>query len=598
MAGFVSPPETMDRASGAICSARWKRGGGASRWNGHGTIPLLLGFFLLSHVSPLWGGEGGDDLVVEEEPEPPAEGTTTILPVFYLPPGLSSLLLPIPPQPFPLGRKCPTIPFCIIRQKVDLPPGKGGVVIEAMTQPENEPFWIVLDRERATVARRPTGTPAILSPGKYTILAGSGFRSQMFEIPVTIEAGVFQKIQPYWGALVIHTLDETETPFRGVYEIFAFPERESYGLGRGAEEELGESVNTWLLKPNLYKIIGPTEGFRSIRNFATVEVQPGKVTHFVIVMDRKSGQFLGSGTVPVGDFTTKGAITGEIPERDPNRLKFKWLVGGNFNQSATGQDTVALGRSQIGVGLFSALGLNYLRGKNFWSFVLNIEAGIRKNSAESFFRKATDLFDIESIYIYRWRPFLGPYARVGASSHFAKSFRYFDEPTEVVILDGVSEPESVRELELERGIFDPTFLEEGTGVNVNVLKNVYLDLDMRLGLGLRHTVTRGFLVEDDDPDTEDRVEFRPIEGVSDMGGELIVIANSQLSRRFSYSGEVNLFQGGSNTFRFRMDNTFVLRISRSISVVFLVGLDMDQRVLGHFEISQASFIKFDRLFFR
>jgi len=479
-----------------------------------------------------------------------------------------------------------------------LPEGKGAVLVPELTGGINEPVWILRDQAGKKMGEYLTGKKVPLDPGSYLIVVGSGAGSQLTRIPIDIHLGRTLTITPRWGALVVHIVDENETPYRGAYELFEFSRRESLGIGRGAEEEQGEKVKTWLLKPSIYKLVGPTETFRSIQNFTTVRIRINEVNHLVIVVDRSKGRFLGAGVVPAENFSVKGAISGEVARSILDRLKIKFVVGGNIDQNATNNNVTA-GSNSIGVGLFSSLGLNYLKNQHFWNFLVDVEGGIRKSDEDSFVRKVKDEFSLNTIYILRITPFWGPYVRFSGTTQFTTTYRYFDAPRTVGFSDSARKPEEVEnKFALPEGAFDPIFLEEGLGFNLKLLKRRLLDMDARIGVGLRHTLTSdGFYIEKDKSNTEDIFEFKKIANDTDVGVELILIPTARLTRFVSYSGEYNAFYGGKGTGRYKMDNIFVIHLTRSFSFGVLVGINYDQTLSDEPEFSQALLGKFTQSFF-
>ena len=62
-----------------------------------------------------------------------------------------------------------------------------------------------------------------------------------------IEAEETRIIEPDWSGLTVRIIDESREWLKEPYEIFRLPERESYGIGYGADEQLGENLQTWIL---------------------------------------------------------------------------------------------------------------------------------------------------------------------------------------------------------------------------------------------------------------------------------------------------------------------------------------------------------------
>ena len=74
-------------------------------------------------------------------------------------------------------------------------------------------------------------------------------------------------------------VNETFLPFRGTYELIRMSTREDFGIGFGADEQLGEATRVWVLPPGLYKLIRAGGTYRDRTNFATVRLEAGRLTH-------------------------------------------------------------------------------------------------------------------------------------------------------------------------------------------------------------------------------------------------------------------------------------------------------------------------------
>ncbi len=469
-------------------------------------------------------------------------------------------------------------------RKIDA--GAGGVLIPALTKGRAEPQWALYDNEGKRIGAAVTGRILPVSPGIYTAKVGSGSRSQQLAVKIEVRQGFISRVQPNWGALVVHLVNEEETPFRGFYQLFEFISRDAYGFGRGAEEELGETVDTWLLPPGIYKLVGPLETYEAIRNFVTIEVLPNRVIHYAIVADSKSGDFLGSGVVPTGDFTVRGSITGRRPRVQVGGFKIKARIGGDFSQSAS-DNVLGLGGNSLGFGLFTDFSANYLWKKHIFNLFIDLEGGVRKNSDENFVRKVRDEISISSIYIHQTWPLVGRYVRFQATTQFAKSFARYDDPTEIVV-DGVSQGEQTS-LQLS-GSFDPLFLQEGMGLNFRLFKNVFADLDARVGGSLRHTISSGFLVRRDDSQGDVEL-FDRVRGSTEIGAELVLLGAARFGQIASYRNYTNAFVSTENKLRFRSDHIVSVRLVKSLSVGLLLGLRKDDTTADRIGFTQALFIR-------
>jgi hypothetical protein len=473
-------------------------------------------------------------------------------------------------------------------ERVD--PGEGAVLVPALTSGKSEPPWRLLDERGDKAGSALTGHAVAAAPGCYTAEIGSGAGGQLVGVEVEVRPGELARVRPSWGALVVHTLDEEETPFRGLYLLFEFLTRDSYGFGRGAEEESGEQVEAWLLRPSIYKIVGALEGFDARTNFTTLSIAAGQVVHYVIVMDRDSGDFRGSGIVPSGDFTVRGSITGRVPRVQAGGFKVKALVGGDFSQNAS-ENVLGLQGSSIGIGLFTDFSANYLWKKHFLNLFLNVAGGIRKNSDESFVRKVRDELGLSGIYIYQFWPRLGQYMRISARTQFADSVLRFEEPKLIQIRG--EEPALVDELTVSKSL-DPMLLSAGAGFNLRVYKSVRSDLDARLGASFRMTRTNGFLIPQDDPKT-DAEEYERVGQTRDFGGEIALLGSARLGQLVSYRLNGDVFV--SKNWSLNLENTVSVRLIKSLSVGVLFELRKDDTTGDELGFSEALFLRVSKRVF-
>ena len=473
----------------------------------------------------------------------------------------------------------------------DVQQGQGGLIISSLTQGVSEPLSSVYDHQEKPVTNVQTGVVLGLDPGCYLVEIGSGRQNQLVHVPVYIEAGTVSQIEPSWGALVIHTIDEEETPFRGQYLLFEFLTRDDYGFGQGADEELGEQVNSWLLKPGFYKVVGPLENVDANRNFAVVEIKKGEVQHHVIAMNRSSGDFLGAGVLPNGDFTVRGSISGRPSRVQTGGFKIKARVGGDFSQNAS-DDAVGLGGNSLGFGLFTDFSANYLHKKHFFNLFLDLEGGVRKNSDENFVRKVRDEISLSTIYIHHTWPMVGGYLRMQATSQFADSILRFDDDRNVIVDQQL--PQLVSDITVSTTL-DPLLLEQGLGANFRLLKKTYLDLDARTGFSMRETVTSGFLVDNDD-DSTGEFELSTVNSSFDVGWEWVFIGTARFAQKVSYQIDANIFMTPSQ-YTLRINNTMSLRITSSFSIGLLVGIRRDDTTNEEVNFNEALFVRASRQVF-
>ncbi|MDW7679016.1 MAG: hypothetical protein SCK70_00500, partial [bacterium] len=146
--------------------------------------------------------------------------------------------------------------------------GLGRVFLPAMTNPDFEPVYTVMQADTIVKVQK-MGKSVFLRPGKYTIIYGSGALGQMMRKSIDILAEETRIIEPDWSGLTIRIIDETRNWLKEPYELYRLPDGEPMGIGYGADEQLGEYLQTWILSPGLYKMVKLGEHFNTYTNFST-----------------------------------------------------------------------------------------------------------------------------------------------------------------------------------------------------------------------------------------------------------------------------------------------------------------------------------------
>ncbi|MDH5259143.1 MAG: hypothetical protein OEX07_14110, partial [Gammaproteobacteria bacterium] len=104
----------------------------------------------------------------------------------------------------------------------------------------------------------------------------------------------------------------------------------------------------------------------------------------------------------------------------------------------------------------------------------------------------------DSIYIYRYKSWIGPYVRFNLDTNLFPQTRDFDEETTVFIVDRSGNLLNVNgglvDFDL-RESFSSLSFREGIGVNLTLLKSVRFDLNLRLGIGARQVLVDNLFAE-------------------------------------------------------------------------------------------------------
>ncbi|RLC51094.1 MAG: hypothetical protein DRZ79_03325, partial [Candidatus Cloacimonadota bacterium] len=163
--------------------------------------------------------------------------------------------------------------------------GMGSLLLPAITKSDNEPYFIVYDKNGNQIASAKMGTGIPLKVGTYSVAYGSGAQNQMMmKKDVKIYPRYKTIIEPDWGCLSIDIMDENRNFVKVRYEIFEAETGESFGTDFPVDEELGEQKKIWVLKPGLYKITVNNEPYNTFKNFTTVYIEKGKYQELRIVV--------------------------------------------------------------------------------------------------------------------------------------------------------------------------------------------------------------------------------------------------------------------------------------------------------------------------
>ncbi|HTE55069.1 MAG TPA: ABC-type transport auxiliary lipoprotein family protein [Kofleriaceae bacterium] len=383
----------------------------------------------------------------------------------------------------------------LLRDDTPIPLGMGAVFAPSLSDGNREPLVGVYRGGRLVTGKARLGRRIVLVPGDYSVHVGSGAVDQQLSVKVRVVAGKTTVIPPTWASLEVAVVDDTFVPFRGTYELIRMASREDFGLGFGADEQLGEETRVWVLPPGLYKIIRSGGTYRDRTDFATVRLDGGRLTRFNLVVDPTDGRFLGAGE--------KDPDLGDMVGIDPSTLSpwiLRAVVGGDLNFRRTEQ----LGEQEgwrVSYRAFFDGGARFTRGRHLWNTQLELEEGQTRLPDQDRFQSDTDRLFFHTIYTYQLLSWFGPYARIGLETKLLPRYENFEDPTDVVVLD-----EDGMEVELLENrsrvklgsTFAPLQLREGTGGNFRVLRSRFAELDLRLGFGGRQTIANGLYVFEED----------------------------------------------------------------------------------------------------
>ena len=357
--------------------------------------------------------------------------------------------------------------------------GKGGIFVPRLTTSQNEPDIDILDSSRKTVTSGSPGHTFSVEPGRYFVVLGSGGHNQRIVRKVSVEEGKTVSIIPDWAALTIETVDSIATPFRGEYELVRIDEFEPYGRGYGARPDLGEVVKTWIIKPGVYKVLGVGQGYNSLINFVTVRLIPGELTKLLVVQDSINFKILGGGTV---EMTPRTEIS--------SHWKYGANIGGslNFNSEV---DRIAKDSTMTTIfSILSSLWITFQKSPYEWQTRIRLNEGLSLtgHKSEDLLTNADD-FLFNSLFIWRFLPWLGPYGLAELRTSFFPQQIVRNEPSKYFMaLNGDSTLSLSQKVDSSNTFrvkpsFSPLLLDIGVGANADVFSYTYFELKLRAGAG-------------------------------------------------------------------------------------------------------------------
>jgi hypothetical protein len=454
------------------------------------------------------------------------------------------------------------------KEGIDDEKGLGRIFVPAMSKPELEPEFSILQNGRIIKGSCPVGKSIFLEPGEYTLVLGSGIiGSQKIKKEVALAEGGTKIIYPDWAGLIIKIIDQGRDFLRESYEIFDIENYKSIGMKYSADEdEPGEHQDTWILKPGLYKIVRYGEPFNTYTNFATVRLLPGELTIMTIVVDNTTRNYIGAGILP------------EIAEiKKAQAWNVYTSLKGSFLLSS--DNTASKEKNETNITLSSKLEneVRHDRFPHYFSSKQSLNLGFNKEQSKDFRIYANNI-QIPTTYIFYFVKSFGIYTRFRTDTRLFPSKYYFDSTQDTIytsdengnIIDTLKNVDEVQTAPM----FFPIRLEEGIGINITLLKSNRSNLNIKSGLGLSQTINNDVF----ERESEDSPKFNRLESVYLKGIEASVSGDFRITNNLSYFGEIYTLypfeKDRSQVFRF--ENTFIFRISRFISLDYTLSLNRDE----------------------
>jgi len=464
--------------------------------------------------------------------------------------------------------------------------GLGRLFLPAMTNPDFEPIYTIFQYD-TVMKQQKMGNSVWLRPGRYTIKYGSGNLDQMMKKVIEIEAEETRIIEPDWSGLTIRIIDETREWLKESYEVFLLPERESYGIGYGADEQLGENLQTWILKPGLYKIIKLGEHVNTYVNFATVRLLPGELTQYTIVIDSDTKNFMGAGILELGRETRK----------IKNWSIFSALYGSltlNRANDVTSED------QQTSMAFVAQLDYNikYSTQKHYFLSRGLMEEGWNMQRRQSTFRSYLDNLRLKNIYVYYFLPGLGFYGRFFIETNLFGTTYYYDKPTTIYFYDQKGNLERTNR-KIKKIVVSPSFspleLKEGIGINLLLVKSLRANFNIRGGMGFRQNINWELYAKSSTNDTT----FYKKNSSFLRGPEAALIGNYRIRRDMMITSELDMLipSGFKKGLVYDWENNLNFRISKNISMDYTLRIKKDPSITNYIQYEHILLLRYSYILF-
>ena len=430
--------------------------------------------------------------------------------------------------------------------------GKGALFLPTYSESRREPEIAVLNRTGSLAATGQTGTRIMLDSGTYDVRFGSGFTSRRLRTTVHVEEGHTTLVPPSWGGLIVETLTESGEYIDGQYDLIGMDKWINYGRGQGYSEERLQDIDVWILPPGLYRISKVGEGYNSLRNYITVQINPGEL-HSVEVVFNDAGALIAGGVKTLntraraGQYWTYGLRAGG------NVALTRKVDVDNTSQSLVFSTDMRLRARYDREDYF---GINEVFMQNSFSKVEGVPLEVTQ-----------DFLQLRSTWVRRLNNWVGPYVRGQVSTHLFP--RDKNEDT-VYVADSPADTlpsliETGGSFEQQPSFF-PLTLAEGAGVNVDWLSAYAIEVSTQTGLAARQEIARGdFIPRNDSVYERNSSLYR-------LGAEGILITKLRISSQFTLDLRAEVFAEDFKIQDARLENLeadFRFFLTRNIEVGYL-----------------------------
>jgi hypothetical protein len=453
----------------------------------------------------------------------------------------------------------PPVEDQLARDRALIPLGKGAIFVPTFTEPRREPEVTVFTQGGKPVKTGQTGQRILVDSGIYAVRVGSGTLIQRIRVDLSVEEGHTTVVPPTWGGLIVETLTKEGEYIDGQYEVVRMENWVNYGKGHGLKEERLQDIRTWILPPGLYRISRPGEGYNSLRNYITVQINPGELSQVELIFDKEiSGEVISGGLKSLNTRVKVG-----------KNWSFGLRAGGNVNLTRITDDADV---RKEGMQVFSDFRLKALfdNVQYLGATEILLQDNFSKERGQRF-NVTSDVAEVRTTWVRRLNNWLGTYIRGTANSNIF--WRKADKDTVAIATLVDSSGTLVKRLELDTSgdftvapAFDPINLGEGLGVNVELFSKYYLEATTQLGVAALQTLVDGSYA------ANSLGEYTLNETSYEIGAESNFNATLRLGSQMALDLRLEMFAPNADLSRLRLlDLTADFRffLSRNLEVGYL-----------------------------
>ena len=463
----------------------------------------------------------------------------------------------------------------------------GRLFVPSKTDSDYEPSYIIEDLDENYLGSYRMGTDVLLNPGKYNVFLGNGTIGQKVKEEVEIFARYKTVLEPNIGWLTINIIDDNRNQVDQRYELFDLFSTESYGFGYGIKEGVGQQLETWVLKPGLYKVVLNGMPFNTYSDFVTVEVKKGDLEQLTIVVNETTNRMIGAGRMLQEDL-----------EQGSGRLRVSVLnhLNANFNS----KNDIEKNKNNFSLTVIEQLDTKMVFDAYPYHYTLKnlIELGVSKDS-DTDLKISSDKFDLKNTLVYYFYKNIGLYARADLNTHLFDEYIHTKDSKYYKKIDknGNIETEFTDKFQTKKALF-PLVLKEGAGLNYRVVNRNRANLNFRAGLGFRQDYNNNSYSFEK---TENGIDvYREMDSLTQKGTEFSANGNFQILRDLNYTTNADLLipfdKNESETFEW--ENILNLRMFKYISWDYRLNISYNKNVRDYVMVDHSLFLRFTYIFIR